>query len=109
MSTTVATVHIDRLLETCIRIEAQEIYLHVGMPPALGFADTVRNLETKRLDATDLERIAASLLPANQKPPLDADGAARFEFEFGKKGRFATTITRELGSLAIVLKLIKRN
>ena len=30
-----ATVHIDRLLETCIRLGASDIHLHTGRPPVL--------------------------------------------------------------------------
>ena len=45
-----ATLHIDRLLETCIKRGASDLHLTVGRPPTLRLHGRLRPLETKELD-----------------------------------------------------------
>ena len=53
-----ATLHIDRLLETCIKRGASDLHLSVGRPPSLRLHGKLRSLETKVLEPE--ERRAAS-------------------------------------------------
>ena len=58
-----ATVHIDRLLETCIRVNASDIHLHVGRPPVLRMDGRLRSLETKVLEPDDTMALMKSITP----------------------------------------------
>ena len=48
-----ATIHIDRLLETCIKRDASDLHLAVGRPPTLRLHGRLRPLETKVLEPED--------------------------------------------------------
>ena len=51
-----ATVHIDRLLETCIKQGASDIHLVTGRPPVLRLHGGLRSLETKVLEPDEYLR-----------------------------------------------------
>ena len=50
---TMATIQIDRLLETTVRRKASDLHLAVGKPPTLRMHGDLRELQTKVLEAED--------------------------------------------------------
>jgi len=70
----VATVHIDRLLETCIRVGASDIHLHVGRPPVLRVDGRLRSLETKSLEPDDTTALMKSVTPERNRPSTRSTG-----------------------------------
>ncbi|MFQ5806340.1 MAG: type IV pilus twitching motility protein PilT [Phycisphaerae bacterium] len=101
-----ATVHIDRLLETCIRVNASDIHLHVGRPPVLRIDGRLRNLETKVLEADDTVALMKSITPERNQQEFQEEGGTDFGFAFGEKGRFRVSVFRAKGNVSVALRLI---
>src|SRR6266550_172962 len=58
-----ATIQIDRLLETCVRRGASDLHLAVGRPPTLRLHGHLRELQTKVLDGEDTMSLMKSITP----------------------------------------------
>ena len=101
-----ATVHIDRLLETCIRVNSSDIHLHVGRPPVLRMDGRLRSLETKVLEPEDTVALMKSVTPERNQQELQEEGGTDFGFAFGDKGRFRVSVFRQKGNISMVLRLI---
>ena len=101
-----ATVHIDRLLETCIRINASDILLHCGRPPVLRVDGRLRNLETKTLEPDDTVSLMKSITPERNQQEFQEEGGTDFGFAFGDKGRFRVSVFRAKGNVSLCLRLI---
>lgn len=101
-----ATVHIDRVLETCIKQGASDIHLMVGRPPVLRLHGSLRALETKVLEGDDTVALMKSITPERNQQELQEEGTTDFGFAFGDAGRFRVAIFRQRGQLSLVLRLI---
>ncbi|MBK9120657.1 MAG: type IV pilus twitching motility protein PilT [Phycisphaerales bacterium] len=101
-----ATVHIDRLLETCIRVGASDIHLHVNRPPVLRVDGRLRSLETKSLEPDDTVALMKSVTPERNQQELQEEGGTDYGFAFGDKGRFRVSVFRQKGNISMVLRLI---
>ncbi len=101
-----ATVHIDRLLETCIRVGASDIHLHVGKPPVLRLDGALRALETKSLEPEDTMALMKSVTPERNQQEMQEEGGTDYGFAFGDKGRFRVSVFRQKGNISMVLRLI---
>lgn len=101
-----ATVHIDRLLETCVRVDASDIHLHVGRPPVLRMSGRLRSLETKTLEPDDTMALMKSITPERNQQEFQEEGTTDFGFAFGEKARFRVSVFRAKGNVSIVLRLI---
>jgi len=101
-----ATIHIDRVLETCVRQDASDIHLVVGRPPVLRMGGGLRSLDTKVLDSDDTVALMKSITPERNQQELQEEGTTDFGFAFGKIGRFRVAIFRQRGDLSLVLRLI---
>ena len=101
-----ATVHIDRLLETVIRVNGSDIHLHVGRPPVIRIDGRLRSLETKSLEPEDTVALMKSVTPERNQQELQEEGGTDFGFAFGDKGRFRVAVFRQKGNISMVLRLI---
>ena len=101
-----ATLHIDRILETCIKRGASDIHLTVGRPPVLRLHGRLRSLETKVLEAEDTIALMKSIAPERNQQEIQEEGGTDFGFAFGEAGRFRVSVFRQKGNLAVVLRLI---
>lgn len=101
-----ATIHIDRLLETCIKRGASDLHLHVGRPPTLRLHGRLRPLETKVLEPEDTVALMKAITPERAQQELQEQGGTDFGFEFGNKGRFRTAVYQQRGNLSLTLRLI---
>jgi len=101
-----ATLHIDRLLETCIKQGASDLHLTVGRPPVLRLLGRLRPLETKVLQAEDTIALMKAITPERAQQELQEQGGTDFGFEFGKAGRFRTAVFNERGNITLSLRLI---
>ena len=97
-----ATVHIDRLLETCIRVGASDIHLHVGRPPVLRVHGRLRTLETKTLEPDDCVALMKSVTPERNQQELQEEGGTDFGFAFGDAGRFRVSVFRQKGNVSVI-------
>jgi twitching motility protein PilT len=101
-----ATIHIDRLLETVIRVGGSDIHVHVGRPPVLRVDGRLRTLETKVLEPDDTVALMKSVTPERNQQELQEEGGTDFGFAFGDKGRFRVSVFRQKGNVSMVLRLI---
>ena len=101
-----ATVHIDRILETCIKRGSSDIHISVGRPPVLRLHGRLRQLETKVLEPEDCVALMKSITPDRNQQELQEEGGTDFGFAFGDQGRFRVSIFRQKGNISIVLRLI---
>ena len=101
-----ATIHIDRLLETCIKRGASDVHLHVGRPPTLRLRGRLRPLETKVLEPADTVALMKAITPERNQQELQEQGGTDFGFEFGEAGRFRTSVFQQKGNISLTLRLI---
>ncbi len=100
------TLHIDRILETCIKRGASDIHLTVNRPPVLRLHGRLRSLETKVLEPEDTVGLMKSITPDRNQQEIQEEGGTDFGFAFGDAGRFRVSVFRQKGNLSIVLRLI---
>jgi twitching motility protein PilT len=93
-------------LETCIRVGASDIHLHVGRPPVLRIDGALRSLETKSLEPDDTVALMKSVTPERNQQELQEEGGTDYGFAFGDKGRFRVSVFRQKGNVSMVLRLI---
>jgi len=101
-----AEIHIDRLLETCIKRGASDLHLVVGKPPTLRLHGRLRPLETKVLEPEDTIALMKAITPERCQQELQEQGGTDFGFEYGDEGRFRTAVFQQRGSITVVLRLI---
>jgi len=100
------TLHIDRLLEACIKMGGSDLHLVTGRPPVLRIHGRLRSLETKVLEPDDTVALMKSITPEKNQQELQEVGGTDFGFAFGDAGRFRTAIFRQKGNVSLVLRLI---
>ncbi len=101
-----ATLHIDRLLETVIKQEASDLHLTVGRPPVIRLHGHLRSLETKVLGPEDTTGLMKAITPERNQQELQEEGSTDFGFAFGDAGRFRVAIFKQKGNTAMCLRLI---
>jgi len=101
-----ATIHIDRLLETVIRQNASDLHLTVGRPPVIRLDGRLRSLETKTLGPDDTVALMKAITPERNQQELSEEGGTDFGFSFGDGARFRVAVFRQKGNMAVVMRLI---
>lgn len=101
-----ATLHIDRLLEACIKMGGSDLHIAVGRPPVLRMSGRLRSLDTKVLEPDDTVGLMKSITPERNQQELQEVGGTDFGFAFGDAGRFRTSVFRQKGNISMVLRLI---
>ncbi len=101
-----ATIHIDRLLETVIKQGASDLHLTVGRPPVIRLHGHLRNLETKVLAPDDSVALMKAVTPERNQQELQEEGGTDYAFAFGDAGRFRVSVFKQKGNVAMVLRLI---
>jgi twitching motility protein PilT len=101
-----ASLHIDRLLEACIKMGGSDVHIVVGRPPVLRVHGRLRSLETKVLEPDDTVALMKSVTPEKNQQELQEVGGTDYGFAFGDAGRFRTSVFRQKGNISMVLRLI---
>ena len=101
-----AQLHIDRLLEACIKMGGSDLHLVTGRPPVLRISGRLRSLDTKVLEPDDTVALMKSITPEKNQQELQEVGGTDFGFAFGDAGRFRTSVFRQKGNISLVLRLI---
>jgi twitching motility protein PilT len=101
-----ATIQIDRLLETTIRRNASDLHLAVGKPPTLRMHGRMRELQTKILDGEDTVALMKSITPERIQQEYEETGSGDFGFSFGEEARFRVAIFKQKGFCSLVLRRI---
>ena len=101
-----ATVHIDRLLEACVKMGGSDLHIVVGRPPILRLSGGLRALDTKVLEPEDTIALMKSITPERNQEEFQERGGTDFAFGFGEDSRFRVAVMRQKGYLSMVLRLI---
>src|SRR5688572_29642817 len=101
-----ATIQIDRLLETCVRRGASDLHLAVGKPPTLRLNTHLRELQTKVLEAEDTIALMKSITPERIQQEFEETGSGDFGFAYGDAARFRVSVFKQKGLCSMVLRRI---
>ncbi len=101
-----ATVQIDKLLETVVKEKVSDLHITVGQPPVIRAGGRMRRLETKVLDADDTNSLMKSITPERNQQELQEVGGTDFGFAYGDKARFRVSVFKQKGTIAMVLRRI---
>src|SRR5881394_1058572 len=101
-----ATIQIDRLLETTVRRNASDLHLAVGRPPTLRLHGHLRELQTKVLEAEDTTALMKSITPDRIQQEYEEQGSGDFGFAYGEAARFRVAIFKQKGCCSLVLRQI---
>jgi twitching motility protein PilT len=101
-----ATIQIDRLLETTVRRKASDLHLAVGKPPTLRLHGHLRELQTKVLEAEDTIALMKSITPERIQQEYEETGSGDFGFAYGEEARFRVAIFKQKGFCSLVLRRI---
>jgi twitching motility protein PilT len=104
-----ATVQIDRLLETVVRQKASDLHLAVGRPPCLRLHGGIRELQTKPLDPEDTMALMKSITPERIQQEFEETGSGDFGFAYGDAARFRVSVFKQKGVASLVLRRIPNN
>jgi twitching motility protein PilT len=104
-----ATIQIDRLLETVVRQKASDLHLVVGRPPCLRLHGGIRELQTKPLEAEDTMALLKSITPERIQQEFEESGSGDFGFAYGEAARFRVSIFKQKGVASMVLRRIPNN
>lgn len=99
-------VHIDKLLQACVKQSASDIHITVGQPPVFRLHGRMRKLETKVLEPDDTMALMKSISPERCQRELAEKGGSDFGFAFGDLARFRVSIFKQKGNIAMVLRQI---
>src|SRR3954467_1709787 len=101
-----ASIQIDRLLETTVRRKASDLHLAVGKPPTLRLHGRMRELQTKVLEPEDTVSLMKSITPERIQQEYEETGSGDFGFAYGEEARFRVAIFKQKGFASLVLRRI---
>lgn len=101
-----ATIQIDRLLETVVKRKASDLHLAVGKPPTLRLTGRMRELQTKVLEPEDTASLMKAITPERIQQEYEETGSGDFGFAYGEESRFRVSIFKQKGVCSLVLRRI---
>ena len=101
-----ATIQIDRLLETVVRRGASDLHLAVGKPPTLRLSTHLRELQTKVLEPEDTIALMKAITPERIQQEYEEQGSGDFGFAYGEEARFRVSVFKQKGCCSLVLRRI---
>src|SRR5215213_6654994 len=101
-----ATIQIDRLLETVVKKKASDLHLAVGKPPTLRLHGHMRELQTKVLEPEDTMALMKAITPERIQQEFEETGSGDFGFAYGEEARFRVAIFKQKGFASLVLRRI---
>lgn len=101
-----ASILIDKLLQTVVNRNASDLHIAVGQPPVLRLHGRLVKLETKVLEPEDTVGLMKSISPERCQQELQEVGGSDFGFAFGDQARFRVSIFKQRGNVGMVLRQI---
>jgi len=101
-----ATVQIDKLLETVVKEKVSDLHITTGQPPVVRVGGRMVRLETKSLEPDDTVALMKSITPERNQQELQEVGGTDFGFAFGEKARFRVSVFKQRGHIGMVLRRI---
>ncbi len=97
-------IHIDQLLEQCVKRGATEIRLRPGERPQLYVRDTFVPVGLLPLTGEDMRSLMRSITPYAKQRELENGGQVSFEFSGGDVARFYARVQAGDSVTGIVLR-----
>lgn len=101
-----ATIQIDKLLETVVKEKVSDLHITTGQPPVVRSGGRMIRLETKSLEPPDTVALMKSITPERNQQELQEVGGTDFGFAFGDKARFRVAVFKQRGQIGMVLRRI---
>jgi len=101
-----ATLLMDKLLQTVVNTGASDLHITVGQPPVIRLHGRMRRLETKELEGEDTVSLMKQIAPERCQQQLQEVGGSDFGFAFGDQARFRVSLFKQRGKVAMVLRII---
>src|SRR5687768_6561848 len=101
-----ASVQIDKLLQTVINLGASDLHITVGQPPVVRLDGHLRRLETKSLETEDTTALMKAITPERAQTELQEVGSTDFGMAFGDQARFRVAVFKQRGNVGIVCRRI---
>jgi twitching motility protein PilT len=105
-ATTAKSIDIKNLLKATMQHKSSDLHLVVGSEPQLRIDKTLRPINVPKLDATQLEEMAYSLLVDKQKKEFEENNELDFSFELKGIGRFRANYYRTIHGVACAFRTI---
>ncbi len=101
-----ATILIDKLLQTVVNRKASDLHISVGQPPVIRLDGKMKRLETKSLEPEDTVALMKAITPERCQQELQEVGGSDFGFAFGDQARFRVSVFKQKGYVGMVLRQI---
>lgn len=101
-----ASIQIDKLLETVVKEKVSDLHISCGQPPVCRVGGHMVRLETKTLEPEDTVSLMKSITPERNQQELQEVGTTDFGFAFGTKARFRVSVFKQKGKISMVLRRI---
>lgn len=101
-----ASVQIDKLLETVVREKVSDLHITTGQPPVVRLGGRMQRLDTKSLEPEDTSALMKSITPERNQQELQEKGGTDFGFAFGDKARFRVAVFKQRGQIGMVLRRV---
>jgi twitching motility protein PilT len=101
-----ATILIDKLLQTVINQGASDLHIAVGQPPVLRLHGHMTKIPTKVLEPDDAVALMKQIAPERCQQQLAEVGGSDFGFAFGDQARFRVSFFKQRGNVGMVLRII---
>ena len=100
-------VDVDELVNKVVRLEASDLHLKVGLPPAVRVNGLLGPLEGYgALRPEDTRGILERILPKKLTREFEEEGEADFSYEVPALGRFRVNAFRQRGSVSVAMRYI---
>jgi twitching motility protein PilT len=100
-------VNIDDLVREVVRIEASDLHLKAGLPPAVRVSGLLGPLEGYgSLRPEDTEGILRQILPQKLADEFEREGEADFSYEVPGLGRFRVNGFKQRGAISVAMRYI---
>lgn len=101
-----ATIQIDKLLETVVKESVSDLHIVCGQPPVVRKGGRMVKLDTKSLEPEDCVSLMKSITPERNQQELQETGSSDFGFAFGDKARFRVSVFKQKGRISICCRRI---
>src|SRR5574344_573308 len=102
-----SSVRVEVLLEECLKKNASDLHIQVGLPPILRIDGSLQPIpNTPVLTKDMIEKLVFSTLDSMQREILIKDKEFDYSFSFGDIARFRVNAFNEKGNLAAAFRLI---
>jgi len=95
-----------RFLQACIKHEASDLHLKVGLPPRIRVRGSLRSLEAEIIDTDLMFQIAKDVLDDLQYQHFHKHGSLDFAYDFDEDRRFRINLFMARGRPSMACRLI---